>query len=50
MAFATLATRAAGPVEIDDAASIATSYPGFVATLSALGGAVEPRSGSAAAR
>ena len=49
MAFATLATRAAGPVEIDDAASIATSYPDFAATLAALGGAVE-QTGSPAAR
>lgn len=43
MAFAVLGTRAASPVRIDDAASIATSYPGFVSTLIALGG----RAGSA---
>jgi 3-phosphoshikimate 1-carboxyvinyltransferase len=41
MAFAALGTRAAGPVTIDDASSIATSYPGFVAALAALGGRVE---------
>ena len=59
MAFAVLATRAAGPVTVEDAASIATSFPGFAATLGALGGVLEPgdpasagpaaRSGSAAA-
>jgi 3-phosphoshikimate 1-carboxyvinyltransferase len=38
MAFAVLGTRAASAVRIDDAASIATSYPGFVSTLVALGG------------
>lgn len=43
MAFAVLGTRAASAVRIDDAASIATSYPGFVSTLVALGG----RAGSA---
>ncbi|HEY2954331.1 MAG TPA: 3-phosphoshikimate 1-carboxyvinyltransferase [Candidatus Eisenbacteria bacterium] len=49
MAFAVLGTRARGPITIDDAASIATSFPGFVATLEALGGEVEPlaRAGSA---
>ena len=41
MAFAVLGTRAAGPVTILDAGSIATSYPGFAATLAALGGLVE---------
>jgi 3-phosphoshikimate 1-carboxyvinyltransferase len=43
MAFAVLAPRARDPVEIDDAASIATSYPGFLGTLAALGGRIEPR-------
>jgi 5-enolpyruvylshikimate-3-phosphate synthase len=42
MAFAVLATRAQGPVVIEDAATIATSYPGFAADLARLGGAVEP--------
>ena len=44
MAFATLATRAAAPVTVDDASSIATSYPGFVEALSTLRGQVEPLS------
>jgi 3-phosphoshikimate 1-carboxyvinyltransferase len=43
MAFAALAPRAAGPVTIDGAGGIATSYPGFAATLAALGGEVEDR-------
>ena len=42
MAFALLGTRAGGPVVIDDASSIATSFPGFVATLAALGGRMSP--------
>jgi 3-phosphoshikimate 1-carboxyvinyltransferase len=41
MAFAALATRAAGPVTFDDASSVATSYPGFWAELAALGAEVE---------
>jgi 3-phosphoshikimate 1-carboxyvinyltransferase len=41
MAFLALGTRAAGPVTVDDAASIATSYPGFVEALAGLGGQVE---------
>ncbi|MBI1798107.1 MAG: 3-phosphoshikimate 1-carboxyvinyltransferase [Candidatus Eisenbacteria bacterium] len=41
MAFAALASRAASPVTIDDAASIATSYPGFAGALAALGARVE---------
>ncbi|HVP14702.1 MAG TPA: 3-phosphoshikimate 1-carboxyvinyltransferase [Terriglobales bacterium] len=41
MAFAVLGTRAMGPVTIDDASSIATTYPGFVDDLRALGGQVE---------
>jgi 3-phosphoshikimate 1-carboxyvinyltransferase len=45
MAFAAAGTRAAGPVTVDDATCIATSYPGFVDDLRALGGVVE---GSAA--
>lgn len=40
MAFAALGTLAAGPIEVDDASSIATSFPGFADTLSALGGRV----------
>ena len=42
MAFAALATRARGPITIDDAASIATSFPGFLHALGSLGGGVEP--------
>lgn len=38
MAFALLGVRASGPVTIDDASSIATSFPGFATTLAALGG------------
>ncbi len=41
MAFAVLGCRAGGPVALDDSRSIATSYPGFVDTLRALGGRVE---------
>ena len=40
MAFALLGTRAAGPVTVDDATCIATSYPGFVDDLRSLGGRV----------
>jgi len=42
MAFAILGTRARDAVTIEDASSIATSYPGFSGDLAALGGAVEP--------
>jgi 3-phosphoshikimate 1-carboxyvinyltransferase len=41
MAFAVLGTRASGPVTVDDATCIATSYPGFVDDLRSLGGVVE---------
>ena len=47
MAFAVLGTRAAGPIAIDDASSIATSYPGFADALTALGGRMEPAATSA---
>ncbi len=40
MAFAVLASRATGPVTIDDAACISTSYPGFGVTFVGLGGRV----------
>jgi 3-phosphoshikimate 1-carboxyvinyltransferase len=50
MAFAVIGARATGPVTIDDAASIPTSYPDFVDTFAALGGAVEPFNGMAADR
>jgi 3-phosphoshikimate 1-carboxyvinyltransferase len=46
MAFAVLGTFAAGPVTVDDASSIATSYPGFSDALRSLGGLV--RDGSPA--
>lgn len=41
MAFATLGAVAGGAVEVDDAGAIVTSFPGFAATLEALGGRVE---------
>jgi len=41
MAFAALGTLADAPVGIDDASSIATSYPAFAADLAALGGSVQ---------
>jgi 3-phosphoshikimate 1-carboxyvinyltransferase len=44
MAFAALGTRASGPVTVDDATGIATSYPGFAEALTALRGQVEPAS------
>ncbi|MBI3540487.1 MAG: 3-phosphoshikimate 1-carboxyvinyltransferase [Candidatus Eisenbacteria bacterium] len=40
MTFATLAVRARGPIRIDGAATIATSYPDFAETLERLGGRV----------
>jgi 3-phosphoshikimate 1-carboxyvinyltransferase len=42
MAFAVLATGATGPITIDDARSIATSFPGFETALESLGGRLEP--------
>ena len=42
MAFAVLGAGADGPVTIDDASSISTSFSGFGATLSALGGRLAP--------
>jgi 3-phosphoshikimate 1-carboxyvinyltransferase len=42
MACAVLGTFAEGPVTIEDASMIATSYPGFVETLGSLGGQVDP--------
>ena len=42
MAFLALGTRAQGPVTVDDTASIATSYPGFLEALAALGGEAVP--------
>ena len=41
MAFAVVGTRARGPIVIDDASSVATSYPGFAGALAALRGQVE---------
>jgi 3-phosphoshikimate 1-carboxyvinyltransferase len=41
MAFALLGTRAQGPVTVAEAGGIATSFPGFAATLAALGGEIE---------
>jgi 3-phosphoshikimate 1-carboxyvinyltransferase len=31
MSFAVASLRAAGPIEIDDTANVATSFPGFAA-------------------
>jgi hypothetical protein len=42
MAFAALGTRASGPIAMDDGSTIATSYPGFMEALMALGGRIEP--------
>ena len=50
MAFAVLGTRAQSAVTIEDASSIATSYPGFVADLGRLGGVVEPAGAGIAPR
>jgi 3-phosphoshikimate 1-carboxyvinyltransferase len=40
MAFLVLGLAAARPVRIDDGATIATSFPGFVALINGLGGAI----------
>ena len=37
MAFAVAALRARAPIEIDDVANVATSFPGFVATAARRG-------------
>jgi len=50
MAFAVLGTRATGAVMVEDASSIATSYPGFAADLARLGGVVEPAAAAVAPR
>jgi len=41
MAFATAATRARGPIEISDVASVATSFPNFVASAREVGLQIE---------
>jgi 5-enolpyruvylshikimate-3-phosphate synthase len=41
MAFAVAALRAQAPIEIDDVANVATSFPGFVATARQAGLHVE---------
>ena len=43
MTFALAALAADGPVEIEDCANVATSFPGFVAAAARLGLAVEER-------
>jgi 3-phosphoshikimate 1-carboxyvinyltransferase len=48
MALALLGTRAAAPVRVEDAACIATSYPGFAADLRRVGGLVEQEAGEGA--
>ena len=45
MAFAAIGCRASEPVWFDDFASVATSYPGFLDTLAALGAGVVPDTG-----
>ena len=50
MAFAVLGARAGGPVVIEEAASIATSYPGFSSDFTALGGAIGPAARDVASR
>jgi 3-phosphoshikimate 1-carboxyvinyltransferase len=45
MAFAVAALAARGPVELEGIESAAVSFPGFVATLAALGASVEPLAG-----
>src|SRR5262249_57640433 len=49
MAFAVLGTQARSPVVIDGAEGIATSDPGFIDTLVALGGQVESQAVEATA-
>ena len=41
MALAVIGSRARGPLTVEEAGGIATSYPGFEATLASLGGALE---------
>ncbi len=43
MSFAVAALRASGPVEIDDVANVATSFPGFAAAARSIGLAVDER-------
>ena len=40
MAFLVLGLAAKEPVRIDDAAPIATSFPGFIGLMNGLGGAI----------
>jgi len=44
MALAVLATRASEPITIAGTGLVATSFPGFAATLASLGGRIEPTS------
>ena len=48
MAFLTLGLAASGPVTVDDASMIATSFPDFVATMGALGAAIAQPAGAGA--
>jgi 3-phosphoshikimate 1-carboxyvinyltransferase len=50
MAFAALGTFARGPVAIDDASSITTSFPGFTRVLETLGGRITRDAGERAPR
>lgn len=47
MAFLTYGVAAGAPVTIDDAAMIATSFPGFAALMNALGADIRPAGGTA---
>ena len=42
MSFLMLGMAAEKPVTIDDGATIATSFPGFVALVNGLGGSIAP--------
>ncbi|MFZ1101197.1 MAG: hypothetical protein WAN26_17510, partial [Steroidobacteraceae bacterium] len=42
MAFAVAALRARAPIEIEDVANVATSFPGFERTASTAGLGLEP--------
>lgn len=47
MAFAALGSRCEGPVSVDDAAAVATSFPGFESALRSLGARLEVSAESA---
>ena len=49
MAFLALGQGALAPVRVDDARAIGTSFPGFAALLSSIGGRIEPGPGGSEA-